>query len=449
MKGDFSRDTYDKSKDFLRVLMQQGRVHVDADWNEQTAIFWDYLRTLAVDLGGKHGGDAFKLMLLGKDASDNEEDLGNSTDADKVNRIVLRSEKNSFYYVDGFRCRESSKKLEQELWKKDNLPTENQVIFLDVWERHITYQEDDSIREKALGGADTASRSKLVCMPRSLSAESGMQTFDDFVELNQIENRGCLSVALRARSNDQAAPCIQHPNAKLRGSENQLYRIEIHSTGRVGEQVPTTEEAPKPTWKWARDNASVSFPVRSFEQSQDETYVVLEHLGRDSKQQLQIGDFVELVIEDAEMESVAPRLLPVTKVNKNDFTVTLGGKIDGLFKDVEKMNPRLRKWSRGALPVDIGAVYRLENGIEVQFHNDVEEGSKKVGQFKRGDYWLIPARIADGTIEWPLGKGDSATPARKPPRIVEHHYAPIAFLKVGAKYEFDPKKPRKTFPNKK
>ena len=39
MKGDFSRDTFDPAKQFTRVLMQQGRVQLDADWNEQIAIW--------------------------------------------------------------------------------------------------------------------------------------------------------------------------------------------------------------------------------------------------------------------------------------------------------------------------------------------------------------------------------------------------------------------------
>ena len=38
MKGDFSRRTFDPQKHFSRVLMQQGRVQLDADWNEQAAI---------------------------------------------------------------------------------------------------------------------------------------------------------------------------------------------------------------------------------------------------------------------------------------------------------------------------------------------------------------------------------------------------------------------------
>ena len=38
MKGDYSRDTFDPAKHFTRVLMQQGRVQLDADWNEQAAL---------------------------------------------------------------------------------------------------------------------------------------------------------------------------------------------------------------------------------------------------------------------------------------------------------------------------------------------------------------------------------------------------------------------------
>ena len=137
MKGDFSRDTYDKKNDFLRVMMQQGRVHVDADWNEQIAIMWDYIRNLAVDLGGKHGGNAFELVMLGKKDGEPETPLVNSPLIENIHRIVVRGEEDKkkkgilvqdpFYYVEGYRCRG----VEFELWSaaKKNLPTENQGIY--------------------------------------------------------------------------------------------------------------------------------------------------------------------------------------------------------------------------------------------------------------------------------------------------------------------------------
>ncbi|MDP9109448.1 MAG: DUF6519 domain-containing protein, partial [Pseudomonadota bacterium] len=74
MKADLTRDTFHPLKHFSRVLMQQGRVQVDADWNEQNAILLHYLRTLGADLIGAHGGPiahagfALAPLLLGTTA---------------------------------------------------------------------------------------------------------------------------------------------------------------------------------------------------------------------------------------------------------------------------------------------------------------------------------------------------------------------------------------------
>ena len=68
MSGDFSRRTFDPAKLYTGVLMQQGRVQLDADWNEQVAIGLHQLRALARDLIGTDGGPkdraGFKICLL-------------------------------------------------------------------------------------------------------------------------------------------------------------------------------------------------------------------------------------------------------------------------------------------------------------------------------------------------------------------------------------------------
>ena len=38
MSGDYSRESFDPRRHFSAVRMQQGRVALDADWNEQGAI---------------------------------------------------------------------------------------------------------------------------------------------------------------------------------------------------------------------------------------------------------------------------------------------------------------------------------------------------------------------------------------------------------------------------
>ncbi|HYP53588.1 MAG TPA: DUF6519 domain-containing protein, partial [Pyrinomonadaceae bacterium] len=55
MKGDFSRLTFDRRKRYSGVLMQQGRVQTDADWNEQLEIQHRRTRTEARDVIGLCG----------------------------------------------------------------------------------------------------------------------------------------------------------------------------------------------------------------------------------------------------------------------------------------------------------------------------------------------------------------------------------------------------------
>ena len=61
MKADLSRTTFDRLKHFSRVVAQQGRVQLDADWNEQASLMLHQLRRLAADVIGPAGGPAGNL----------------------------------------------------------------------------------------------------------------------------------------------------------------------------------------------------------------------------------------------------------------------------------------------------------------------------------------------------------------------------------------------------
>src|SRR5580658_3674682 len=67
MKGDFSRVTFRQEKQYSRVLMQQGRVQMDADWNEQMAILAHRNEIQMADIVGASGvpagSDSFLLYL--------------------------------------------------------------------------------------------------------------------------------------------------------------------------------------------------------------------------------------------------------------------------------------------------------------------------------------------------------------------------------------------------
>ena len=54
MKGDFARITYDATHHVRRVMRQQGRVDVEADWNEQAAVILHCLQAMMQDLVGPY-----------------------------------------------------------------------------------------------------------------------------------------------------------------------------------------------------------------------------------------------------------------------------------------------------------------------------------------------------------------------------------------------------------
>src|SRR6266571_3166052 len=157
MKADFTRVTFDPTKHYSRVLMQQGRVQLDADWNEQAAILLHYLQALTADLIGPFGGP----------------------DSDMLGFALFNALPNTDfmigggrYYVDGLLCESEGdvSYFKQRDYQDDyfsssrrtKLPGGRYLAYLDVWEHHVTPLEDGHMREVALGGPDTATRARVV-----------------------------------------------------------------------------------------------------------------------------------------------------------------------------------------------------------------------------------------------------------------------------------------------
>src|SRR3954468_22200228 len=88
MKGDFSRSTFRPDKHYSGVRMQQGRVQLDADWNEQIDIQQRLDETSTLDLAGQSGaprnGGGFRI--------------GSQLDGSDLTISAGR------YYVDGIQC---------------------------------------------------------------------------------------------------------------------------------------------------------------------------------------------------------------------------------------------------------------------------------------------------------------------------------------------------------
>lgn len=465
MKGDFSRDTFDQTRHFTRVLMQQGRVLLDSDWNEQAALLLHHLRALATDLIGPHGGPrglcGFGVVTHDMLATSCGVETPETVGAHEVYPYPLKSNfliGSGRYYVGGVLCENermatyAPATAHQGYAQPDYAAVEleagrSYLVYLDAWEQHVSALEDETIREVALGahGPDTASRARVVWQVKTLdltrekydfeplSCESVMRSeaWGSLLARWQPENRGMLRAkAEEAEDPDSYEPCLISPDARYRGAENQLYRIEIHRGGRAGAA----------TFKWSRDNGAVVLPISTVSGSQ----VTLERMGRDARSGVQVGDWVEVYDGSAARRERPVPLLQVTEVDPIEMIVTLSGEphntpdAEGL--PPERMrNPLLRRWDqkagdprgRGLELRDGAAIIKegrgnaewleLEDGVLIQFEPN--------GDYRAGDYWLIPARTETGDVEWP---GEVGRPAPRPPHGITHYYAPLALIEVAA-----------------
>lgn len=470
MKGDFTRNTFDARKHYSRVLEQQGRVTLDANGNEQTDILLHYLRTLAADLIGPYGGP--------RDGS------GFQLSADENGKLLIGDGR---YYVDGILVENEEPCAYREqpgypvppddplLSEMDDPKGKLFWVYLDVWERHITHIEDELIREKALGGPDTCSRSQVVWQVKAKEAAKAppstqpapsrerqlleremeailekMRSTEDpeeqarlKIQLTEIQQRlldleraegetgeelDCheplkdlvriseASMAARVDPGEASdSPCVLAPDAKYRGAENHLYRVEIHKDGKAG----------KATFKWSRDNGSV---VSAWLGTEGNDLRVSTSRG------FTTGCWVELLDDTDELLGRPGTLVKLAKVEGDVLSVDPSSvpNSSALAWSEQRVHPKVRRWDQrqsGDIVLQKGAVpvtekqpsapnwIDLEDGIQIQFAAG--------GEYRTGDYWLIPARVATGDIEWPKASGK---PDALPPRGIEHHYAPLGYV---------------------
>ena len=339
------------------------------------------------------------------------------------------------------------------------------LIYLDVWERLITYAEDDAIREVALGGPDTAARSKTVWQVKAAAGRAGDNAnkqfatpcdgfvFTDAGYLAKLfgANRGRLK-AMAKQTAASTNPCIIPPNASYTGPENQLYRVEIHRPGGAWDGS-SNGQSTAATFKWSRENGSVVFPIVSMASGNGVTTLTLESLGRDNKLGLAEREWVELQDDTYVLQNRAGNLLQVQSIDTTALTVTLNGVPGSKVGQDPSQHPLLRRWDQqagdpadgelvlgtdgGALIVEsAGSWLILEDGVQIQF--EPPDAGQPANQYRTGDYWLIPARTATGDVEWPTEMGKDAqgnavlVHLAKPPDGIDHHYAPLGAMVAQA-----------------
>src|SRR5690242_6135728 len=310
MQGDFSRLTFDSRKHYRGVRMQQGRVQLDADWNEQIDILNYYFETQLKDIlgssGAPHGVAGFQITIENDDKTQQLPDIvqAHQKQQEQGQSLPECSISRGHYYVNGILCENEQDVLfsSQPYFPQARIPSdlkEGCLVYLDVWQRHITAFEDASLREIALGGIDTTTRIQTIWQVKLLPIthehshkvlfRDSHVTYEEVLKLPEWHE-------LIQRHEKKGKLAARHiSNSSM--LDNQLYRVEIH---RVHDG--------KATFKWSRENGSVVFDVEqilSYEKTENDIAqcaITVSDLGRDLTQ-LQKGDWVEFVSDETILHS--------------------------------------------------------------------------------------------------------------------------------------------------
>lgn len=430
MSGDYSRKIFKSSHNYSGVLMQQGRVQLDADWNDQIEITHRRQRAETVDIIGRavvpmEAPDGFKIEL------DNGE-------------LIIYPGR---MYVDGLLAENHGNGLVQfdgvlddvrgtEPWAYQNQPffpnaesieplpasgSGPHIAYIDVWQREVTYVEQPDLVEPAIG-VDTTARWQTVWQVKvfhlNLQQGSEFECGDQHDAWDSLiaPSAGRLSTAIVEPQEDLDV-CLVPTEGGYRALENRLYRVEVHDGGSFGTA----------TFKWARHNASIETAVNEI----NGVELIVAQSEWDESRRFNQNSWVEITDDVRELAGLAGEIRRISDIEYASNTITLDAALPAVDfptlptnATIVQRHTRIKRWDQqddvdqntGLLTVPNTPFY-VEAGIQINFSLDTDAALS--GEFKTGDYWLFYARSANAEIE---------ILAEAPPRGIHHHYARLAIL---------------------
>lgn len=420
MPGDYSRKTFDKKKHYSAVLMQQGRVQLDADWNEKIDIQQYRTFTETKDVIGDGGvpkkGGGFQISL-----SADGTDLTISPGRIYVAGLLCEREpdiagtyRNQPYYPGA-----DTAYFKMPASPPSSPPAGNglldgsYLVYLKAWQREINYLDDPLIQEKALGEADTTTRLQTVWQVRLLKVQDNGSSncTTQFPEWDALTAPPTGNLNAQAtRPDDDKTPCELPPTAGYTRLENQSYRI----------QVQTVDQLKKAkTFKWSRDNASIETTITKVSGN----IITVSDTGKDDVLGFAASQWVEIVDDASTLNGSPYPMVQIDCMGPDTRQITLKTSV-AQFND--KPGLKLRRWdmegtssTQDGIPVTPDWI-DVEGGIQVKFDD---------GSFEPGDFWLITARTATGNIEWPV-EMPGFVPVAQPRAGIQYAYCRLAFAKV-------------------
>ena len=463
MSFDNSRFTFDPRKDYSGVVMQQGRVQLDSDWNEWLAELTRRTQAGTLDILGRavypattphafeitasnSGGTNTLLIgpgrmyvdgLLAENHGDGKAVQWDPALAEMSNAPQPPLPSATTGAIDYT--------VQPYMPPKTELPSGNGpfLAYLDVWVRPVDYINDPDLIDAAVG-VDSTGRLQTVWQVRLKDLNPGTTCDTPIEDWPPPPSGGLLSTDTTPTA--PSGPCCLTSGAAYTGLENQFYRVEINrpGTGEASAVPPAKLAAGIATFKWSRDNGSVITGVTSITSvtnsaGKTASQLAVQSLGRDQVLGFAPGNWIEIVNDSLEFNGQPGELHQIDTIDFAARTITLVTPLGSGFPAGDSdpsLHTRIRRWdqsgkvyeqdgttvwwdidAQGSADIPVpptGTWLILENGITVNF--DLRPGTTG---FNTGDFWTFAARTATGQVE----KLHQAAP-----RGIHHHYARLSIV---------------------
>ncbi len=415
MASDRARITFDKTRDYRSVVAQQGRVTLEADINEATKIASEALRLETIDVVGPTGtpDDGYAVSV------------NSAGDGFEVERGIM--------YVGGWRLQLDSKVdlSQQPDWVDQPAPAASSaagtsIVALLAIEQSVTAVEDQELREVALGGPDTAARTRLmqhfIEVPTSdnTCASAAADLTTALAAEGLIFHPKTMALTFDAGLQvsffppaPPADPCCPPAQGGYLGSDNQLVRVTIT-------QYDATTKTGTLLWGW--NNASFLYRASLVDKNANPQILTLSPPPIDAEHTPQPGQVIEVlrttcVLSDTNKDYIAALQGDVISLGSTavydptSYQLTLPGQplTDGYQTDTTPLFVRL--W-QAEVQFTAGQATQLDlvSGLAVT----IKISALPSAPFDARPYWQFAVRPNTPQQVYPQGYLEKSQPASGP-----------------------------------
>jgi hypothetical protein len=470
--ADITRLLIQPRKHYVGARMQQGRVVLDSDFNEEAELVGEERRRAFADIVGPTGSpdEGFAADLdIGDEVVIQPVSFNGEPAIDTLNYRIRPGS----MYVAGLRFEHEERTISDEaggdpiVFQRDFLQmraadapqpqpesTHSQLTYLHGWQQCVAATEDQEIRERALGGIDTSARVRRMARVEVRAVENNEDCTAAWEEVRQqieAEAGGVFdesghellsSARLRVtfvpgEALDPCAPCAPDDVGRYLGADNQTIRIMLAAPNR---------------YVWGFDNASSLYrvelgeaegglvPVRMITEPRDEARWPLENTVVEFLPWAALLDNNEKVAAET---GVFLRVAEGFDPDESSFQIDQAdlARLDALVRQWDAAHPDLASLPNNADPNGRYLYLRVWHRLDSENDDvllDTAVGPNNhallrrqgllpefTGNGRPGDFWTLTLRpnTPQQITPWNLTQGGGVSPHG--PR---HFYAPLSLI---------------------